>query len=252
MPDKTQNDLGEYLIDLFRHAKEIGSMKIAKAADYEGFQAYLETLADEAALDMELALWQTEEMPIMAQLAEQAKILSKKYAVVCTNPPYMGKYDGNLKDYVLSEYKPYSGDLFSVFIYHNFLFCKPAGYLGFMTPFVWMSIQTYEKLREYIVENKSIVSLIQFEYSAFEEATVPICSFVLQNSTSDCPGAYFRLSDFRGGMEVQRKKYLEALNNRDCGWYYETYSSNFPRIKGTPITSYWACLLYTSPSPRDA
>ena len=78
-------------------------MKIAKAADYEGFQAYLETLADEAALDMELALWQTEEMPIMAQLAEQAKILSKKYAVVCTNPPYMGKYDGNLKDYVLSE-----------------------------------------------------------------------------------------------------------------------------------------------------
>lgn len=240
MPDKTQNDLGEYLIDLFRHAKEIGSLKIAKAADYEGFQAYLETLADEAALDMELALWQTEEMPIMAQLAEQAKILSKKYAVVCTNPPYMGKYDGNLKDYVLSEYKPYSGDLFSVFIYHNFLFCKPAGYLGFMTPFVWMSIQTYEKLREYIVENKSIVSLIQFEYSAFEEATVPICSFVLQNSTSDCPGAYFRLSDFRGGMEVQRKKYLEALNNRDCGWYYETYSSNFPRIKGTPITSYWA------------
>ena len=85
MPDKTQNDLGEYLIDLFRHAKEIGSLKIAKAADYEGFQAYLETLADEAALDMELALWQTEEMPIMAQLAEQAKILSKKYAVVCTN-----------------------------------------------------------------------------------------------------------------------------------------------------------------------
>lgn len=240
MPDKSQNEIGEYLVDLFRHAKEIGSLKTAKVTDYEGFQTYLETRTEEAALDIELALWQTEEMPLMAQLAEQAKILSKKYAVVCTNPPYMGKYDGNLKDYVLSAYKPYSGDLFSVFMYHNFLFCKHAGYSAFMTPFVWMSIQTYEKLREYIVENKNIVTLIQFEYSAFEEATVPICSFVLQNAISDCPGAYFRLSDFRGGMEVQRKKYLEALNDRECGWYYETYSTNFPRIKGTPITSYWA------------
>ncbi len=42
--------------------------------------------------------------------------MSKKYAVVCTNPPYMGKLEGKLKEFVIDNYKPYSGDLFSVFI----------------------------------------------------------------------------------------------------------------------------------------
>ena len=168
------------------------------------------------------------------------RLLSQKYAVVCTNPPYLNKYNDKLKKFVTENYKDFSGDLFSVFMYRNFGFCKKEGYSAFMTPFVWMSIRTYEKLREFIVYNKNIVSLIQFEYSAFEEATVPICAFILQNAVSDNDGAYFRLSDFKGGMEVQKQKYLEALKNRDCGWYYESHSRNFSRIKGTPITSYWA------------
>ena len=35
-----------------------------------------------------------------------------------------------------------------------------------MTPFVWMFIKTYEKLREFIIRNKSIATLVQMEYSA--------------------------------------------------------------------------------------
>ncbi len=59
--------------------------------------------------------------------------------------------------------------------------CKQGGYSAYMSPFVWMFISSYEKLREYILSTKHISSLIQMEYSAFEEATVPICTFVLQN-----------------------------------------------------------------------
>ena len=44
------------------------------------------------------------------------------------------------------------------------------------------------------------------EYSAFEEATVPICTFVLQNEKKDNKGKYIRLEDFKGGMEIQRIK----------------------------------------------
>lgn len=106
------------------------------------------------------------------------RLLSQKYAVVCTNPPYLNKYNNDLKKFVTENYKDYSGDLFSVFIYRNFGFCKKEAYSAFMTPFVWMFIKTYEKLREYIINGKSITSLIQMEYSAFEEATVPICSFL--------------------------------------------------------------------------
>ena len=239
MPDVSQNEIGEYLVDLFRDAKEIGSLKTAKSADYDAFQNYLDACSEKAFVDIEFSLWNATDYPLMEQLAEQAKVLSKKYAVVCTNPPYLNRFDGKLKDYVTSEFKPYSGDLFSVFIYHNFAFCKELGYSAFMTPFVWMFIKLYLKLREYIVSNKSIVTLIQMEYSAFEEATVPICSFVLQNGKRYTTGYYFKLSDFRGGMDVQRDKVLEGISDPNCHYFYETRIDNFINIPAIPI-SFWA------------
>lgn len=167
------------------------------------------------------------------------RLLSRKYTIVCTNPPYLNKYNAKLKDFVNSNYKDYSGDLFSVFIYRNLLFCQADGYCGFMTPFVWMFIKTYEKLRQFIIQNKSITTLIQMEYSAFEEATVPICSFVLKNGGETANGLYFKLSEFKGGMEVQREKVVEALKDRNCGYFYETSATNFSKIPGSPI-AYWA------------
>lgn len=166
------------------------------------------------------------------------RLLSRKYTIVCTNPPYLNKYNAKLKDFVNSNYKDYSGDLFSVFIYRNLLFCQTDGYCGFMTPFVWMFIKTYEKLRQFIIQNKSITTLIQMEYSAFEEATVPICSFVLKNGKETANGLYFKLSEFKGGMEVQREKVVEALKDRNCGYFYETSATNFSKIPGSPI-AYW-------------
>ena len=167
------------------------------------------------------------------------RLLARDYVAVCTNPPYLNKYNAKLKGFVNDKYKDYSGDLFSVFIYRNLQLCKPNGYCGFMSPFVWMFIKTYEKLREFIIRSRSITTLIQMEYSAFEEATVPICSFVLQNKKSDEAGLYFRLSDFKGGMEVQRQKVLEAIDNPDCGYFYEAQQSNFSKIPGAPV-AYWA------------
>ena len=166
------------------------------------------------------------------------RLLARDYVAVCTNPPYLNKYNAKLKGFVNDKYKDYSGDLFSVFIYRNLQLCKPNGYCGFMSPFVWMFIKTYEKLREFIIRSRSITTLIQMEYSAFEEATVPICSFVLQNKKSDEAGLYFRLSDFKGGMEVQRQKVLEAIANPDCGYFYEAQQSNFSKIPGSPV-AYW-------------
>ena len=167
------------------------------------------------------------------------RVLFQKYTAVCTNPPYLNKYNPELKDYVQKQYKDYSGDLFSVFMYRNFDFCTSGGYSAFMTPFVWMFIKTYEKLRDYIIDNKSITTLVQMEYSAYEEATVPICTFVLKNRTSDNKSLCFKLSDFKGGMEVQKIKVVQAIKNPECGYFYEASANDFKRIKGHPI-AFWA------------
>ena len=101
-----------------------------------------------------------------------------------------------------------------------------------------MFIQSYEQLRKYMYSKCSIETLIQFEYSAFAEATVPICTFVLGNRQISKNGCYFRLTDFRGGMEVQREKTLEAIKNHNCGFYYESNPKNFSKIPGMPV-AYW-------------
>lgn len=236
--DRKQNEIGEYLIDVFRHAKEIGSLQTVAPYDYDTFSDYVDSCEISGQIDLFSAAWSMHTVPMVRKLIAQAKILSRKYKIVCTNPPYMGKMDNHLKNFVIDQYKPYSGDLFSVFIYRNFDFCINNGYSAFMAPFVWMFIKTYENLRDYIIESKSIASLIQMEYSAYEEATVPICTFVLKNGSENNEGLYIRLSDFKGGMDIQKKKVLEALEDKNCGYFYEVSQINFTKIPGVPI-AYW-------------
>ena len=236
--DAEMNAISRYLVDTFHDAKELGSIITVEPKDYDGYMAYLDNCDGEGQLTMEDADWLQNTRPMLKALARQAKVLSAKYPVVCTNPPYLNKIEGRLKTFVTENYKDYSGDLFSVFTYRNLMFCKQDGYCGYMTPFVWMFIKTYEKLREFIIRNKSIATLVQMEYSAFEEATVPICSFVLKNGKATENGLYFKLSDFKGGMEVQKEKVLEALADKNCGYFYEADQSNFSKIPGSPV-AYW-------------
>ena len=236
--DAAMNAISRYLVDTFRDAKELGSIITVEPKDYDGYMAYLDNCDGEGQLTMDDADWLQNARPILKALAQQAKVLSGKYPIVCTNPPYLNKIEGQLKKFVINNYKDYSGDLFSVFTYRNLMFCKQDGYCGYMTPFVWMFIKTYEKLREFIIRNKSIATLVQMEYSAFEEATVPICSFVLKNGKATENGLYFKLSDFKGGMEVQKQKVLEALADKNCGYFYEADQSNFSKIPGSPV-AYW-------------
>ena len=236
--DAEMNVISRYLVDTFRDAKELGSIITVESRDYDGYMAYLDGCDGQGQLTMEDADWLQNTRPMLKALARQAKVLAAKYPVVCTNPPYLNKIEGRLKTFVTENYKDYSGDLFSVFTYRDLMLCKRDGYCGYMTPFVWMFIKTYEKLREFIIQSKSITTLVQMEYSAFEEATVPICSFVLKNGKATENGLYFKLSDFRGGMDVQKEKVLEALVNKNCGYFYETDQSNFSKIPGAPV-AYW-------------
>lgn len=227
----------EKLLADFKDGKNYGSIIKVQKVDFELCRKYIEDM-DLGQIDLftyDVDEFQKE----INNIIDVAEIMTMKYDVVATNPPYLNRMNGQLKEYVNKNYKNYKTDLFSVFMYRNFEFCKPNGYSGFMTPFVWMFIKSYEKLRKYIIDNKSIGTLAQMEYSAFEEATVPICAFVLKNGRESNNGLYFRLSEFTGGMKVQKEKVLEAIENPDSGYFYETSKDNFAKIPGMPI-AYWA------------
>lgn len=183
----------------------------------------------------------------LQNVVQAAELLSKQYWVTVTNPPYMGASNMNttLSNFVKEQYPDVKSDFFSVFVVRNSHLTRKDGYCGFFTPYVWMFISSYEKLRQYLYSNTTIETLIQFEYSAFEEATVPVCTFAFRNSYVQKNGCYLRLVDFRGGMEVQRQKTLQAIADHNCGYYYEQSSDNFSKIPGSPV-AYWVSkkLLY--------
>ena len=171
---------------------------------------------------------------------QQAAYLSQRYHVVIANPPYMGGkgMNGRLGAWLKEQYEEVKSDLFSAFIVRNLELALPKGQLGFMTPFVWMFISSYEKLRTLLIRSKTITSLVQLEYSGFDGATVPICTFTLENEHKpDFKGGYVRLSDFRGS-ENQAPRTLEAIQNPACGWFFRASAADFAKIPGSPV-AYW-------------
>jgi type II restriction/modification system DNA methylase subunit YeeA len=174
------------------------------------------------------------------QLNKLYNLLGQRYDVVVTNPPYINssRLEGSVKQYIETKYPEAKTDLFATFILRCLELCNEDGLTGFMTPFVWMFISSYEKLREAIIDKHFINNLIQLEYSGFDGATVPICTFTLRNKyVPEGKGSYIRLSDFKGSQN-QAPKTLEAIQNPNCGWFYTANQKYFDKIPGSPI-GYW-------------
>ncbi|MCG6836186.1 BREX-1 system adenine-specific DNA-methyltransferase PglX (plasmid) [Fusobacterium vincentii] len=236
------------IIQEFEDAKEYGSILKLESIDKEILEREFnilkesfnnneqETLIfneDEMIIDI------NEELELIENLIKQHTIMTDKFDITVTNPPYMGnsRMNGILKEYIDKNYSDVKSDLFAVFFIKCGEITKRKGYLGFMSPFVWMFIKSYEELRKIFINGKTISSLVQLEYSGFEDATVPICTFVLQNSYTNKKGEYIKLSNFKGAKN-QPIKTLEAIKNPNCNWRFQAKQKDFEKIPGSPI-AYW-------------
>ena len=230
----TDSDLTE-LKRLFEHASTFGSLIQVP----EGLAAELpalKQLSESTSQD----LFVSDALKRLGLLVRQAEMLAAQYDAVVANPPYMGSkfHTPVLKKFLKDHYKGYEKDMFSAFIDRDLAFSKPHGRLGFMSPFVWMFISSHEHMRTRLVDEETITSLIQLEYSGFEGATVPICTFTLQKGhVASQKGCFIRLSDFRGS-DSQAPRTLEAIRNRDCDWFFEATQDEFKKIPGSPV-AYW-------------
>jgi len=229
------------LVDLFEHGKTFGSLITIPeelADKLDAIQSILESKQTDSGDLFDFVAG--EELERLRPVVNQAKFLAKKYDCVVANPPYMGGKGMNPKinDFLKINYTDVRTDLFSAFIVRNIKFTLPKGQLGFMSPFVWMFISSYEKLRKFLINQKTFTSLVQLEYSGFEGATVPICTFTIENAHMlNYKGGYVRLSDFRGANN-QGPKALEAIQNPACGWFFNASAADFMKIPGSPI-AYW-------------
>ena len=228
------SDLPE-LKRLFEHASTFGSL-IQVPEELAAKLPALKQLSEATSQD----LFVSDDLRRLAPLVRQAEMLAGRYDAVVANPPYMGSkfHTPVLKKFLKDHYKGYEKDMFSAFIDRDLAFSKPNGRLGFMSPFVWMFISSHEHMRTRLIDEETITSLIQLEYSGFKGATVPICTFTLQKGhVASQKGCFIRLSDFRGSGS-QAPRTLEAIQNRDCGWFFEAAQDEFKKIPGSPV-AYW-------------
>jgi len=174
-------------------------------------------------------------------LVQQAAILARQYDCVVTNPPYMGGKGGmnpSMKKFAESNFKNSKFDLFAMFTERSLTLAKNSGFLGFVMPYVWMFITSYEKFRAKITNIAPITSLIRLEYNAFEPACVPVAAFTLQKKiNTNYRGGFIDLSRFRGHQN-QAPRALEAIKNEKCVYRYTSSTYDFSKIPGTPI-AYW-------------
>ena len=224
-----------YLINVFKDAREYGSILDVENRDYEGLSCYLKQLG-ESQVDLITASKFNplkEKLPI---LIKQAKIMSDKYDVVVTNPPYMGSSGMNAKlsEYVKANYKDSKSDLFAVFIEKCARMLKSDGLQAMITQHAWMFLSSFEKLREKI-QRKTIVNMAHLGPRAFEEIggeVVQVTSWVqIKDKIKDYTGAYERLVDYN----TQDGKEEAFIAGKDVCYAKQ---ANFGKIPGAPI-AYW-------------
>jgi type II restriction/modification system DNA methylase subunit YeeA len=226
------------LIELFEHGKTFGSLiRVPQSLD-EKLPTIMQRVKHVLAHG---GMFERATARSITPLIGQARILCRECQSVLANPPYLNSsaMQPRLKQYLADNFPDTKPDLFSAFVERNCELTSDFGFAGFMTPFVWMFLKSYEKLRRAIVDSRTITSLVHPEYHAFfDSAFVPICSFVLRNHPTGELGEYFDLSSFYGA-DIQPVKLKEALNNAQCGWRYSLSSHEFSKIPGRPI-AYWA------------
>lgn len=224
------------LIEALAHLGEVGSLLNPTPED-------LGTLKGELMRDLSGDLFVSHTQAGIERAAELCEALSRTFDVVVANPPYMGSSSFNpfMSKWMKKNYPDSCKDLCTAFIERGYSLAEEHGYAAMVTMQSWMFLGSFEKMRDNLINGKSIVTMAHLGPRAFDAIggeVVSVTADVLYNGRSDAKGAYFRLVDVIGG-EPKRQALAEAIQNPDCGWFYRADASTFHDIPGSPI-AYWA------------
>ncbi len=239
----------DYVVKTFKDAKEYGSiLNVDDEPDnqerqYASVALNLYSLIDgshpfcmEHDLNILQRLLLAEAFPLIDNLLLQACVMSRKYDVVATNPPYMSSSNmsASLNKYLKKYYEAGKNDLFSAFIEKIASYTKKDGLFAMITMHSWMFLSRYKTLREKLLQ-MNLLSMVHLGSRAFEEISgevVQTVSFVFRkDSLNDYCAKYSRLIAYSDASEKEKK-----LNN--SGDIYICKQSNYDFMVDN-IIAYW-------------
>ena len=226
---KLKENLGTLVKEL-RDAKDYGSILDIPPIDFDALYARAAEILKSDSIFKGIV------SDTILPMIQTAELLSQKYDIVITNPPYMGSSGMNekLSDYVKRNYPNSKSDLFAIFIERCGAMTADNRYYAMITQHAWMFLSSYEKLRKKLLMTDT-VNMAHLGPRAFEEIggeVVQTTSFVIRKShIADYRTTYCRLIE-PTTQQGKEDMFLAGENQ------YTAVQSNFSQIPGSPV-AYW-------------
>ncbi len=150
------------------------------------------------------------------------------FDVVIGNPPYVQTNDTFYKNYKTEK----CGDLYAFFFEKGLEILKPDGLFSFITPSLFIKGMKYTTLREYLLNNSTIIEILDKGDKIFDDVQMPTAITILKNKkcinqdwNNYIPGNNLinkiclntilikDISKIMRGLEIGKDKVLNSLND---------------------------------------
>ncbi|WP_054950414.1 BREX-1 system adenine-specific DNA-methyltransferase PglX [Numidum massiliense] len=229
-------------IDQFRDGKTIGSLIKVEHFPREFLKERMDSIKTDQVTDLFATARRERTLPLLSQLMKQASIMSGRYDVLVTNPPYMGSRSMNavLSGFLKKNYPDSKSDLFASFMELDH-YLGNGSLFSIINQHSWMFLSSFAKLRESVVRDKLIDSMLHLGPRAFDEISgevVQTTAFVLRNyHITEMKGSYVRLTDVKSPRE-KKEKTLEAVQYSSVSHRFSFDQNKSVNIPGFRI-AYW-------------
>jgi len=235
--DKNQQETLSYMYEVFKDAKEYGSILNVEQRDYDSFLNAWKLTAEQTLSDVRMMGWYMYAGDKIFTIASQAKALSQKYHVVVTNPPYMGSSGMNSKlaDFIKKRFPDEKSDLSTCFMNKCLDLCNLQGYMSMINIPVWMFLSSYEKMRYKLMRNNTYSSVLHFGRGVFGADFGTVAFTFRKMHIKEYKGKYLRLFDKQSSVDSVDQKEKWFLQRKGEN---EAIQESFDKIPGAPV-AYW-------------
>ena len=220
------------IISELHDAKEYGSILTVTPQEWSALYDRFAEITEDINMSRETALGE------LLPLVRVAEMMSEKYSVVVTNPPYrgIGDVEVKLQDFVKEKYPDSCSDLSTVFMEKCIRLTTTNGYYAMINIPVWMSLASYSKLRNKMLCSEYIVNMLHLGRGMFG-SDYGTTAFVVSNSSLNrYKGFYKKFFERQGAVETEEAKQKKFFNGtKDYATVQELYLS-LPN----DIIAYWA------------
>lgn len=209
----------KWLVETFRYAKTIGSLLKIEKKNFDEIERIINKVKSQAVATIFNTKLLNEGLVCLEHLLAQAKVMSTKYDVMITNPPYLGT--GNLdlvsKEYLNSNYPNSKTDFAVMFMETNY--ARKNGFTSMVNMDSWQRLQSYSSFRAKYYTKYTFNCICNIGLGVFD-AMVLTSAFVFRNTFIEKFKFPFSIFDLK----------LNSIKNKNL-----VTIDKFLSISGTPF-----------------